>query len=1070
MATPGETGQRTDMYHALRKITGRGPMCHFYRTVNEKFSTAADFIRIGLEHGDRCIFLCAVSPTEARKNLGAHGVPHPDPSGSGAFLIVEMDERHGTPEAMREFLEKELDAAHDDGYASLRVCGAADHRLLKGDPAAVLARTGKVNTFFHENPALGLFQYDIGLLSPETVYAVVAAYPHIAQNNAVHENRLYGPGEPGETTWDSRLLLEAVAQLDIADHQLREMEKRYRQVIDLAEDGILFVTPGGSIMEANKKACGIFGFESSEMVGRQAEHLFGENDLPRLFSALGKAERGVSGEYGGFTILAAGGARIPADIIVNALEIAGRRICKLTVHDASERRRLENALRESENMYRQMFDKNKAVNLLIDPGTGQIVDVNEAAAGFYGFTKEDLRKLKISHINTLPPERIKNAMKQAVEEKINYFVFAHRISSGELRDVEVYSGPVVVGNRTLLHSIVHDITERKRAEDLLKESEQRYRDLAEFLPYPLVVHAGGIIKYVNKATLNLFSMVGPEDAVGKPVLNFVHPDFRATVVDRVRRMTATGIAVPMIEEKFLLPDGRTIDVEVTARPITYKGEKALLSVFNDVTEKKRIQREIRESESLHRTVINATSQGFWMVDRDEITLSVNDSLCRMLGYGPGEIIGKKASDFVDKDSAGVLYEQTSRVPVTEHRSYEVGLKAKDGRRVPAQINATTLRGADGKWASSFAFVTDITERKANEAALIEAKENAERATDIKNRLIALVSQDLRGPLSTILGFLKLAVDDADRPLAPDVKRTLTTALDSAWKMSEMVDGLLGASHLRVGKIAMRGAFVSPFLIAAKAMAAASFMAERKGIAVLNAVDPSLRAYADPDLLYQALFNLLSNAVKFCGASDTVTVAAEESSRFRITVTDTGPGIAPERMERLFGYTMDPAIGTAGEKGSGLGLPLCMEIMRAHGGDIGAAKRPGGGTIIMLDLPVVRPFLLIVGDSGIGETVRKTLAGAGILIAEARDCAEALKMIPLRRPHLLLVDFSSSAMDAFGLSRRLKENPEFNRIPIIAITGNADGGREVALQIGVKNILRKDALRATFAETVIRLLM
>lgn len=139
-------------------------------------------------------------------------------------------------------------------------------------------------------------------------------------------------------------------------------------------------------------------------------------------------------------------------------------------HDITARKQAEESLRESEQRYRQMFEKNQAVKLLIDPDSGAIVDANPAAAQFYGYSVETLRRLKVTDINTLPPERVAAEMAQAALEQRSYFLFQHRLASGHICDVEAHSSPLQLQGRTLLYSIIHDISARRRAEQALHQS------------------------------------------------------------------------------------------------------------------------------------------------------------------------------------------------------------------------------------------------------------------------------------------------------------------------------------------------------------------------------------------------------------------------------------------------------------------------------------------------------------------------------------------------------------------------------------------------------------------------
>lgn len=149
--------------------------------------------------------------------------------------------------------------------------------------------------------------------------------------------------------------------------------------------------------------------------------------------------------------------------------------------EITERKQGELKLRESEERFRQMFEKSLAVMMLIDPDSGSIVDANPAACGFYGHGIEDLKCMNVSAINTLSRKEIADRMAAAFREKQNHFHFAHRLASGEVREVEVYSSPLEFQGRRLLHSIVHDVTDRKRAEAALRESERHLRFLSSRL-------------------------------------------------------------------------------------------------------------------------------------------------------------------------------------------------------------------------------------------------------------------------------------------------------------------------------------------------------------------------------------------------------------------------------------------------------------------------------------------------------------------------------------------------------------------------------------------------------------
>jgi PAS domain S-box-containing protein len=197
------------------------------------------------------------------------------------------------------------------------------------------------------------------------------------------------------------------------------------------------------------------------------------------------------------------------------------------------------------DLYRSLFENNHAVMLLIDPDTAEVVDGNPAACAFYRYTRSEMRALRISDINTLSDSEVRHEMARAVSQRRQYFNFRHRLATGEIRSVEVYSGPIVVQGRQLLYSIVHDVTDRMRAEEALSESEARYRAMFDQVPTCIAVYAaidGGVdflIIDFNSAAQRAEKIAGAE-VIGRR-LSEVFPGAEAMgFVDLLRAVSATG--------------------------------------------------------------------------------------------------------------------------------------------------------------------------------------------------------------------------------------------------------------------------------------------------------------------------------------------------------------------------------------------------------------------------------------------------------------------------------------------------------------------------------------------------
>jgi len=264
----------------------------------------------------------------------------------------------------------------------------------------------------------------------------------------------------------------------------------------------------------------------------------------------------------------------------------------VSIKDITERKRAEEALRESEERYKNLFQNNHAVMLIIDPDNAAILDVNPAACVYYGWSREELLKKKIDEINTLTTEEVYAEMQLARTEKRNHFIFKHRRADGSIRDVDVYSGPLVMAGKDLLYSIVHDITDRKRAEELLRTSEAKYRLVVENANEAIAVAQDGMLKFVNRMAIDLTGY-SEQDLTSRPFPEFVHPDDRGMVVEHYLRRLKGDVSQSRYVFRLMVRDGSIKWLEISAVLFDWEGNPATLNFFSDVTERKKAEEEIR---------------------------------------------------------------------------------------------------------------------------------------------------------------------------------------------------------------------------------------------------------------------------------------------------------------------------------------------------------------------------------------------------------------------------------------------------------------------------------------------
>ncbi len=266
--------------------------------------------------------------------------------------------------------------------------------------------------------------------------------------------------------------------------------------------------------------------------------------------------------------------------------------------DITERKHMEDTMRRSEERYRQLFEHNKAVELLIDPATGHIVDANLSACDYYGYSLEQLKELKIYDINILTRQQVADEMAAAKREQRNHFFFQHRLASGEIRDVEVHSGPVHLDRRQLLYSIIHDVTARKQAEQALRKSENRYRMIFEHAPMGIVQgDLTGRFISINPAFERIIGYKN-QQMQGKTWAEITHPEDREKNQELFAELLAGKRDHFHMTKRFLHKQGREVWVSMAVTGIREESEDNLsftLAMFMDITERKQFEVALRDA-------------------------------------------------------------------------------------------------------------------------------------------------------------------------------------------------------------------------------------------------------------------------------------------------------------------------------------------------------------------------------------------------------------------------------------------------------------------------------------------
>ncbi|MBF0445333.1 MAG: hybrid sensor histidine kinase/response regulator, partial [Magnetococcales bacterium] len=337
---------------------------------------------------------------------------------------------------------------------------------------------------------------------------------------------------------------------------------------------------------------------------------------------------------------------------------------------------------------------------------------------------------------------------------------------------------------------------------------------------------------------------------------------------------------------------------------------------------------------------------------------------------------------------------------------------------------------------------------------------------------SLVAHDLRGPFTTILGFIQLIEKDKKNPLSKKQKGYMRWVLESSEKMLRMINEILNISRLKTGKIIPKFRFVDAKTLCDKHIAILSPLIKKKGIKLTNDLPEDLRLYADPDLFGEVIHNLLSNAVKFTKKGESISILQPKGEKTAVAVKDNGIGIRKKRLAKLFDLEEKTSTtGTAGEHGTGFGLPFSQELMKAHKGKLIVESKEGEGSSFIAILPEVLPRVLVIDDgTDIRDLLREGPCMNRIIVDEAKNGITGLKLLAKNQYHLIICDIQMEKMDGFEFLGFVRGDPKTKKIPAVLLTTDQSiETRDKAFQSGADDFLTKPIIAQDFIPRIRRIL-
>jgi PAS domain S-box-containing protein len=617
-------------------------------------------------------------------------------------------------------------------------------------------------------------------------------------------------------------------------------------------------------------------------------------------------------------------------------------------------------LRKSEERFRRVYEGSR-LGVCVVHWDGRYVEANPAYCQMLGYTRDELLGMSLHQITA--PESA-DADRAALEDlrrtgSIGQYEKTYLRKDGS-RIAVVLNGLVVnpADGEEEVWAFTEEVTKRKQAEQALRKSEEKFKQLYERAPLGISqISWEGKFLQVNEAFARIVGR-SLEECLKLTYWDFTPREYEAQELAVLEAVKRDGHFGPF-EKEYIHADGHRVPIVLHAVLIRAPdGEEQLWGIVEDVTKRKQAEQALRESERSYRALFESSSQGVMLNDEKEF-LQVNAAAARMLGYRPEDFVGKHPRDFAAPiQPDGEPSDRTAARHINDclregQTRFEWVTRRADGTDVTLDVLLTCIEMGGRKVIQ--AMVTDISERKRAEEELKRALEHERELSQLKSSFVSMVSHEFRTPLGIIQSSAEILDDYLDQLEPVERREQLLSIIKNSRRMAGLMEEVLVLGRLDAGRMHFQPGPLDPAALCRRLVDEVLSTTDAQCPVEFSTSGLPEEASLDERLLRHILLNLLTNAVKYSEPDQHVVFnARSEAGSIKFIVEDHGIGIPEDAQEQLF-EAFQRGSNVGNRHGSGLGLVIVKRCVDLHGGTIEIQSRVGVGTTVTVALPAKPPI-------------------------------------------------------------------------------------------------------------------